>query len=149
MRIILVVILSALLLTVACVSERVPFSKIPLPPAAEAANPEGPEEVLIDLTQSDIHEAVKEGYGKPRIEIYALPAETDWAKITQFYTEQFNGKDWKSEQRFSRKKGYYEMMGWSRGGSSNRQALIVAFLKKPEGASINYLLVGLAPREDN
>ncbi len=142
-------VLAASLLSVACVTERVPFSTIPLPPAAEVANPEGPEEVLIDLTQSDIHDAVKEGYGKPRIEIYALPAETDWAKITQFYTEQFNGKDWQSEQRFSRKKGYYEMMGWSRGGSSNRQALIVAFLKKPEGASRNYLLVALAPREDN
>ncbi len=92
---------------------------------------------------------MRESYGKPRIEIYALPAETDWGKIRQFYTEQLNGKDWQTEPRFSRKKGYYEMMGWSRGGNSNRQALVIAFLGKPEGASRNYLLVALAPEEGN
>ena len=149
MRVIRVVILSALLLTTACTPARVPFSAIPIPPAAEVANLEGPEEVPIDLTQGDIYEAVKENYGKPRIEIYALPAETDWAKITQFYAEQLKGKDWRPEPRFSRKKGYYEMTGWSRGGSFDQQALIVAFLGKPEGARRNYLLVALAPREDN
>jgi hypothetical protein len=149
MRVILVAILAASLLTVACLPQRVPFSAIPLPPAAEVAYPEGPEEVLIDLTQGDIHVALGESYGKPRIEIYALPAETDWAKITQFYTEQFNGKDWQSEPRLARKKGYYEMTGWSRGGRSNPQALVIAFLAKPEGASRNYLLVALAPQEGN
>ncbi|HWT00145.1 MAG TPA: hypothetical protein VN256_07850 [Pyrinomonadaceae bacterium] len=110
---------------------------------------EGPEEVPIDLTQGDIYEAVRESHGKPRIEIYALPAETDWAKVAQFYAEQLNGKDWQTEPRFSRKKGYYEMTGWSRGGRFDRQALIVAFLGKPEGARRNYLLVALAPLEDN
>ncbi len=149
MRVIRVVILAASLLTLACLSARVPFSAIPLPPAAEVAKLEGPEEVPIDLTQGDIHDAVREGYGKPRIEIYALPAETDWSKITQFYTEQLNGKDWQTEPRFSRKKGYYEMTGWSRGGKFDRQALVVAFLGKPEGARRNYLLVALAPEEGN
>ena len=149
MRVIRVVILAASLLAVACNAARVPFSAIPLPPSAELANLEGPEEVPIDLTQGDIHDAVREGYGKPRIEIYALPAETDWAKVTQFYTEQLKGKDWQSEQRFSRRKGYYEMTGWSRGGRSDRQALVVAFLGKPEGARRNYLLVALAPEEGN
>lgn len=150
MRVIRVaVVLGAVSLTIACLPARVPFSAIPLPPAAEAAKLEGPEEVPIDLTQGDIHEAVREGYGKPRIEIYALPAETDWGKVTQFYAEQFNGKDWQPEPRLSRRKGYYEMTGWSRGGSFDRQALVVAFLSKPEGARRNYLLVALAPGEDN
>lgn len=149
MRVIRVIVLAAPLLTVACLPARVTFSAIPVPPAAQVAKPEGPEEVPIDLTQGDIHDAVREGYGKPRIEIYALPAETDWAKITQFYTEQFGGKDWQSEPRLSRKKGYYEMTGWSRGGRFDRQALVVAFLGKPEGASRNYLLVALAPEEGN
>jgi hypothetical protein len=149
MRVTWIVILAASLLTVACLSARVPFSAIPAPPAAEVAKLEGPEEVPIDLTQGDIHDAVGEDYGKPRIEIYALPAETDWGTVTQFYAGQFNGGDWQPEPRFSRKKGYYEMMGWSRGGRFNRQALIVAFLGKPEGARRNYLLVALAPQEDN
>jgi hypothetical protein len=122
---------------------------IPLPQTAEAAKLNGPEEVPIDLTQSDIRDVVREGYGKPRIEIYVLPAEVDWSKITQFYTERLNGRDWQSEPRFSRKKGYYEMIGWSRGGRFSRQALVIAFLEKPEGVSRNYLLVALAPQEDN
>lgn len=149
MRVIRFVILSTLLLTSACLPARVPFSTIPLPPTAELATLNGPEEVPIDLTQSDIRDAVREIYGKPRIEIYALPAEMDWTKITQFYTEQFNGKDWRSEPRFSRRKGYYEMIGWSRGGRFNQQALVIAFLGKPEGVSRNYLLVALAPQEEN
>ncbi|HKR00541.1 MAG TPA: hypothetical protein VJT09_07695 [Pyrinomonadaceae bacterium] len=111
------------------------------------ANPEGPEEVPIDLTQSDIWDAVRDKYGKPRIEIYVLPAEVDWAKITQFYAERLKGGDWQPEQRFSREKGYYEMVGWNRGGSSNQQALVIAYLEKPEGVSRNYLLVALAPEE--
>lgn len=149
MRVIQAIFLAASLLTVACRPARVPFTAIPVPPAAEAAKPEGPEEVPIDLTQGDIHDAVREGYGKPRVEIYALPAETDWAKITQFYAEQLRGKDWRPEPGFSRRKGYYEMTGWSRGGGASRQALVVAFLGKPEGARGNYLVVALAPGEDN
>lgn len=147
MKVILVVILSASLLTTACNTSRVPFSAIPLPPAAELAKPEGPEEVQIDLTQGDIWEAVRDKYGKPRIEIYVLPAEVDWGKVTQFYAERLKGADWQPEPRFSRRKGYYEMTGWSSGG--NRQALIIAYLEKPEGVSRNYLLVALAPEGDN
>jgi hypothetical protein len=116
---------------------------------AEVANLAGPEEIPIDLTQSDIRDAVRELYGKPRIEIYVLPAEMDWSKVAQFYTEQVKREDWQSEPKFSRRKGYYEMMGWSRGGRFNQQALVIAFLEKPEGVSRNYLLVALAPREDN
>jgi hypothetical protein len=149
MRIICVVILSVVLLTIACGPARVPFSRLPIPPTAEVAQLNGPEEVPIDLTQSDIRDVVRERYGKPRIEIYVLPAEVDWIKITQFYTEQLNVGDWRSEPRFSRKKGYYEMIGWSRGGRFNQQALVIAFLGKPEGVSKNYLLVALAPPGDN
>lgn len=148
MRIIRFVILNALLLTASCIAARVPFSAIPIPPTAEVAKLNGPEEVPIDLTQSDIRDAVRELYGKPRIEIYVLPVEMDWSKIAQFYREQFNGADWRSEPRFSRKKGYYEMIGWSRGGRFNQQALVIAYLGKPEGVSRNYLLVALAPKEE-
>lgn len=149
MRVIRVAILSALLPAAACLPARVPFSGIPLPPAAEVAKLNGPEEVPIDLTQSDIRDAVREVYGKPRIEIYVLPVEMDWGKVTQFYTEQVKREDWRPEPRFSRRKGYYEMAGWSRGGRFNRQALVIAFLEKPEGVSRNYLLVAVAPQEDN
>jgi hypothetical protein len=141
MKAILCVILGASLLTTACSPGRVAFPAIPLPPAAELANPEGPEEVLIDLTQRDIREAVRDKYGKPRIEIYALPADVEWGKVTQFYAERLKGGDWQPEPRFTRRKGYYEMTGWSR----NQQALVVAYLQKPEGAGRNYLLVALAP----
>lgn len=145
MKAIWVVILGASLLTSACQPGRVPFKAIPIPPGAELANPEGPEEVLIDLTQGDIFDAVRDKYGKPRIEIYLLPAETDWKKITQFYTERLKGGDWQAEPRFSRRKGYYEMIGWGR----NQQALVIAYLEKPEGVSRNYLLVALAPEDGN
>ncbi len=50
MRVIRVAILAASLITVACLPARVPFSSIPLPPTAELATLEGPEEVPIDLT---------------------------------------------------------------------------------------------------
>ena len=143
-----VVVLSALLLTVACLPSRVPFSEIPIPPKAEVAQLNGPEEVQIDLTQSNIRAAVKDKYGKARIEIYVLPAEIDWSKITQFYADNLKGRDWQSEPRFSKRTGYYQMLGWSRGGRFNSQALIIAYLEKPEGVSRNYLLVALAPRED-
>lgn len=146
MKVIWAITLAGLLLMTACRQESIPFSAIPIPPAAEPANPEGPEEVPIDLTQSDIYGALREQYGKPRIEIYALPAEVDWGKITEFYRERLSSGDWQPEPRFSRRKSYYEMIGWSRGGS--RQALIIAYLQKPEGVSRNYLLVALAP-EDN
>ncbi|HEX8492512.1 MAG TPA: hypothetical protein VF658_06695 [Pyrinomonadaceae bacterium] len=144
-----VVIIGALLLTVACLPSRVPFSAIPIAPRAEVAQLDGPEEVLIDLTQSDIRRTVKDAYGKARIEIYALPAEMDWSKISQFYADQLKGRDWQSEPRFSKRTGYYQMIGWSRGGRFNRQALVVAYLEKPEGVGRNYLLVALAPKEDN
>jgi hypothetical protein len=140
-----IIVLGALLFTLGCATSLTPFSAIPLPPGAELANPEGPEEVPIDLTQGDMGDAVVDTIGRPRIEIYALPAETDWETVTQFYAEQLKSGDWKSEPRFSRQKGYYEMMGWTRGAGPNQQALLVAFLEKPEGASRNYLLVALAP----
>jgi hypothetical protein len=143
MKVIWVIILSVSLLTIACSPGRVAFSAIPVPPAAEVAKPEGPEEVPIDLTQSDMRDAVKEQYGRARIEIYVLPAEVDWGKVTQFYAERLKGGDWQTEPRFSRRKGYYEMTGWRRGG----QALVIAYLEKPEGAGRNYLLVALAPEE--
>ena len=149
MKAIRTVILSASLLTAACLPGRVPFSAIPIPPQAELAKLEGPEEVPIDLTQGDIWDAVRDKYGKPRIEIYVLPAEVDWGKITQFYTEHLKGGDWRSEPRFSRRKGYYEMIGWSRGGRFNQQALVIAYLEKPEGVGRYYLLVALAPKEDS
>jgi hypothetical protein len=143
------VIPGILLLTVACFSRSTPFSEIPIPPKAEVAQLSGPEEIPIDLTQSDIRDTVRDKYGKPRIEIYVLPAEMDWSKITQFYIERLKGGDWQSEPRFSKKKGYYQMTGWSRGGRFNQQALVIAYLEKPEGVSRNYLLVALAPKEDN
>ena len=142
------VILSVLLLTVACIPSRVPFSAIPLAPKAEVAKPSGPEEVLIDLTQSNIRQSLKDKYGKAQIEIYVLPTEMDWAKVSQFYVDQLKGRDWQSEPRFSKRTGYYQMIGWSRGGRFDSQALVVAYLEKPEGVSRNYLLVALAPKED-
>lgn len=143
-----IVILSASLLTVTCLSKRVSFSEIPIPPRAEVAELNGPEEVQIDLTQSDIRRAVKDKYGKPQIEIYVLPAEMDWSKITQFYEGHLKNGDWQSEPIFSKRTGYYQMMGWSRGDRFNQQALVIAYLEKPEGVSRNYLLVAVAPKED-
>lgn len=143
-----VIILSVLLLTVACLPSRVPFSEIPIAPKAEVAELNGPEEVPIDLTQSNIRGALKDKYGKARIEIYALPVEVDWSKVSQFYVDQLKGRDWQSEPRFSKRTGYYQMMGWSRGGRFDSQALVIAYLEKPEGAGRNYLLVAMAPRED-
>jgi hypothetical protein len=143
-----IVILSASLLIVACLPRRIPFSEIPVPPKAEVAKLSGPEEVQIDLTQSDIRDVLRGKYEKPQIEIYLLPAEMDWGKITQFYVDHLKGGDWQSEPRFSKRKGYYQMIGWSRGGRFNRQALVIAYLEKPEGVGRNYLLVALAPKED-
>lgn len=145
MKVIWVIILSTSLLTIACLPGRAPFSAIPIPPAAVLAKPEGPEEVPIDLTQVDIRGVVRDKYGKPRIEIYVLPAETDWEKIKQFYTERLKDGYWLPEPKFSRRKGYYEMMGWSRGGRFSQQALVIAYLEKPEGVGRNYLLVALGP----
>jgi hypothetical protein len=147
MKVIWVIILNASLLTIACLPSRAPFSTIPVPPGAELAKLEGPEEVPIDLTQSDIRGAVRDKYGRARIEIYVLAAGVGWDKITQFYTERLRGTDWRTEPGFSRKKGYYEMTGWSRGGRFNQQALVIAYLEKPEGVDRNYLLVALAPDE--
>lgn len=149
MKVIWVIILSASLLTIACLPSRIPFSAIPIPPRTVLANPEGPEEVSIDLTQGNIRDAVRDNYGKARIEIYVLATGTEWEKITQFYTERLKGGGWRPEPRFSRRKGYYEMIGWNRGGRFNHQALVIAYLEKPEGVSRNYLLVALAPEEDN
>lgn len=142
------VILSASLLTITCLPRRVSFSEIPIPPQAEVAKLNGPEEVQIDLTQSNIRGAVKDKYGKPQIEIYVLPAEMDWSKITQFYESHLKNGDWQSEPRFSKRTGYYQMIGWSRGGRFNQQALVIAYLEKPEGVGRNYLLVAFAPKED-
>jgi hypothetical protein len=145
MKAILIFLVSASLLAAACSPGRIAYSAVPLPPGAESASPEGPEEVPIDLTQGDIWQAVRDKYGKPRIEIYLLPADADWGKVTQFYAERLKGGDWQSEPRFSKRTGYYEMTGWSRGGG---QALIVAYLDKPGGVSRKYLLVALAPEGD-
>lgn len=141
--------IGALLLTVACLPNRTPFSQIPVPPEAKVAQLNGPEEIPIDLAQSDIRSALREKYGKTQIEIYVLPAEMDWSKITQFYMDRLKGSDWVTEPRLSKRKGYYEMIGWSRGGRFSQQALVITYLEKPEGVSRNYLLVALAPREDN
>jgi hypothetical protein len=142
------IILSAWLLTVACLPSRISFSELPIPPNAEVAMLSGPEEVQIDLTQSDIRDALKDKYGKPQIEIYVLPVEIDWSKIKQFYEGHLKNPDWQSEPRFSKRKGYYQMIGWSRGGRFNQQALVIAYLEKPEGVGRNYLLVALAPKGD-
>lgn len=136
------------MLTAACLPGRVPFTGIPVPPKAEVAKLSGPEEVQIDLTRGDIRDLLRDTYGKPQIEIYVLPAEMDWSKLTQFYVDHLEG-DWKSEPRFAKRKGYYQMIGWSRGGRFNRQALVIAYLEKPEGVDKNYLLVALAPREND
>lgn len=141
-------VISALLLTVACIPSRVPFSEIPLAPKAEVTQLSGPEEVLIDLTQSDIRQALKDKYGQAQIEIYVLPTEMNWSKVSQFYVDQLKGRDWQPEPRFSKKTGYYQMIGWSRGGRFDSQALMIALLEKPEGVSRNYLLVALAPKQD-
>lgn len=143
-----IAIISASLITSACLPRHVAFSEIPIPPEAEVAQLAGPEEVPIDLAQSDIRSASKDKYGKAQIEIYVLPAEMDWNKVSQFYVDHLKGGDWQSEPRFSKRKGYYQMMGWNRGGKFSPQALVIAYLEKPEGVSRNYLLVALAPKED-
>lgn len=140
-----VVVCGAVLLAGACAAgRRVPYSEVPVPPAAREDQPEGPQEVEIDLAADAIHHSVRDEFGRPKTAIYTLPDDSTWESVLQFYAGKL-GSDWRAEPRMSKQTGYFKMAGWTRGGTADRQALVIAYLPQPGGVRRRYLLLALAP----
>jgi hypothetical protein len=62
---------------------------------------------------------------------YSIPAGTPWATIKDFYTQYASSGDWTAETNFDQEAGIINVTGWSRGGITSQQALVIAQVEDP------------------
>lgn len=108
----------------ACGGTPVAFADLPLHPAATVIQPGS--NPLAETVSNSLRESLGGQNVKLDLQVYALPAGTNWDEIKGFYEEQIKG-DWKTEAKLTQDTQALKLIGWSRGGFASEQGLVVGY----------------------
>jgi hypothetical protein len=116
------------------------IEEIPRPPEAKPGTIDGRYEVTLDAATSSILTELKKNYAKTEEKILFLPAETDAAKIFDFYTPIMTGKGFAKDAGVPLQGKNYQQNVWKK----DNQAVAVAVIeagKDADGKAIKFLAI--------
>ncbi len=100
------------------------LATISLPPDAtqlqKGSNP------LADTIADGFRESMGAQGEKVELQLYALPADTQWDDIKGFYEQEIKD-DWKAEAQLAQDSDAFKTVGWTRGGFASEQGLVVGY----------------------
>jgi hypothetical protein len=122
----LVVGVLAVLLVVACGTDPVSMSDIPVYPGAE------PMERGQNEFADQMADAIRDSSGKEDVaadlKLYSLPADAAWSDVKSFYDANLEDGDWRTQQDLAEESEVFSSLGWTRGSGASEQALVVGHI---------------------
>lgn len=128
------------LLLLACGTEPVMISDVPVYPGAEPMAG-GQSQMADELAGIIRNSAGGEGVGV-EINLYSLSAEISWDDIKTYYNRELAGTDWTAEDQLTTESEVISTVGWGRGRGASEQALIVGHVVDVRGEGA-FMIVGL------
>ena len=116
------------------------IEEIPLPPEARAGTIEGRYEVELDAATGAILSELKKNYGQTQEKILFLPAETEAAKIFEFYAPKMTEKGFAKDPNVPPQGKNYRQNGWKKDNQAVTLAVIEAG-KDADGKAIKFLAI--------
>gem|GEM_PF-5924861 len=116
------------------------IEEIPLPPEAKTGTIEGRYEVELDAATNSILSGLKKSYAKTQEKILFLPAETEAAKIFEFYTPKMTEKGFTKDESVPLQGKNYRQNVWKKGNEAVSVAVIEAG-KDADGKAIKFLAI--------
>jgi hypothetical protein len=116
------------------------IEEIPLPPEARQGTIEGRYEVALDAATGAILTELKKNYPKTQEKILFLPAETEPAKIFEFYAPKMTEKGFAKDANVPRQGRNYQQNVWKK----DNQAVAVAVVEAGTdagGKALNFLVI--------
>lgn len=108
----------------------VTIEQLPVYPNAE---PVEPGNVMAETIAGAIRDNANTEAVDVEIRIYTLPPETPWEPVLAFYQTEITDEDWKETGNLLTESEYVNTIGWTRGGLSSEQALLVGHSIDPLG----------------
>jgi len=102
------------------------IDEIPLPPEAKTGTINGSYEVALDNATNLILTELKKNYPKTQEKILFLPAETDAAKVFEFYAPKMTEKGFSKDQAVPLQSRNYQQNVWKKGDQAISIAVIEA-----------------------
>jgi hypothetical protein len=121
-----VVLMTMFLLTVAaCGAPAVTMTDVPVFPGATVL--ETGQNEIADAASDGLKQALSSESVTAEVQMYALPAGTNWDEVTQFYNDKLASTDWKTSADIAQDTEFFKVVGWTRGSFNSEQALGVGY----------------------
>lgn len=128
------------LFAASCGPQPVSLADVPVYPGATPMGL-GQNEMVDELAGIIERSSGSEGVNV-EVELYALPQNTAWDALKNYYDGELASSDWELEQDLGNESDVFSTRGWGRGSGSNEQALVVGYIADPVIGNA-FLILGL------